>query len=242
MRCARAWRDRRAVSRPATSASTWKLCGGLARRGVGAADVDLARARRAAPAPCGTRAGPRSRRCAAATARVRARCRRWMRRPSAGGRRVGGGGRLGRLVGAGAAAASRQAGEEDDGESQGGGGFLSQGETIQDRSFDELIHRRSVRGAAIPTPRGIVEQHAITPARRVWTSSPDHEGTSCQALLSRCGPVRAGLRSRAASASCSAPDAVSNTTDGLPYRNGRRILPKYLLDHSERLQQHAAHQ
>ena len=47
--------------------------------------------------------------------------------------------------------------------------------------------------AAIPMPQGIVEQHASTPARRVWTSSPDHEGTSCQALLGRRRPLSAGV-------------------------------------------------
>jgi hypothetical protein len=34
-----------------------------------------------------------------------------------------------------------------------------------------------------------VDQHASTPAHRVWTSSPDHEGASCQALLRRRRPV-----------------------------------------------------
>jgi hypothetical protein len=41
-------------------------------------------------------------------------------------------------------------------------------------------------------PRGIVEQHAITPARRVWTSSPTGEGTGCEALIDRSGPLSAG--------------------------------------------------
>jgi hypothetical protein len=92
------------------------------------------------------------------------------------------------------------------------------------------VHRVQRTARRSKRREGIVNQHAITPARRVWTGSPGHGGTRCEALLRRRESPWA--RETLQSSECVGFEAVGYRTrlDGLPYCNGKPILPKYLLD------------
>jgi hypothetical protein len=84
--------------------------------------------------------------------------------------------------------------------------------------------------AAIQTPQGILEQHAITPG----SPGVDKQRGTRKDQLPGAVEVIAGEGLADASEQRvrrAHYGRVLNTTVGLPYRNGRRILPQYLLDH-----------